>query len=264
VTAQRPGSTAPSDKLARAWVQRLAMAYTVPPTLNEFVVQVMTTFVTFAPPTVPVFCEATETRRQRPQHPSEALLVPGAAKLWQPVCIGDDESPQPQELWRHEPAEESAGDLAQVLFQVPGIGEGAGEDTNGLVDVVGGGEDDLSEQPILIGEVLVDGLLRDASDFRDLVHAGADVPLLQEYGCGCVHYRPVFSSRPARCTRRDPSHRVPRARAQRRLTASGRASTVLDRLVPVRKSVEDTIDTPTARFVTDLPEGTHICHRLLR
>src|SRR2546428_5288379 len=35
MTVQRAGSTVPSERLARAWVQRFAIAYTVPRTLKS-------------------------------------------------------------------------------------------------------------------------------------------------------------------------------------------------------------------------------------
>src|SRR5262249_60891253 len=68
----------------------------------------------------------------------------------------------------------------------------------GAVEPLGGGdvaEDDLAEQPLLVGEVLVHGLLAHRGQRRDLVHAGALVALAQEQNGGRFHDRLVLAGR---------------------------------------------------------------------
>jgi pimeloyl-ACP methyl ester carboxylesterase len=54
-------------------------------------------------------------------------------------------------------------------------------------DLVRGGQDDVGEQPLLVGEVPVDGLLGHRGQGRDLVHAGAEVAVAQEGRGGRLH-----------------------------------------------------------------------------
>jgi len=58
------------------------------------------------------------------------------------------------------------------------------------------GEDDLGEEALLVGEVLVDGLLRDRGERGDLVHARAEIALAQEHRGGRVEDRRALACRP--------------------------------------------------------------------
>jgi hypothetical protein len=89
------------------------------------------------------------------------------------------------------------GELTQVRSQVVGGGEGAAHGVDEPVDLVGGVEDDAGEQLLLIGEVLVHGLLGDRGLGRDLIHAAALVPGVEEDGRGRFQDRPALAGRPA-------------------------------------------------------------------
>ena len=60
--------------------------------------------------------------------------------------------------------------------------------------------DDLDEQRLLAGEVLVDGLLGDRRQRGDLVHVGAEIAALEEDLGRRVEDRLVLVRRPARAS----------------------------------------------------------------
>ena len=76
-------------------------------------------------------------------------------------------------------------------------GQHPGQRLNELVRPGGGAQDDVAEQLLLVGEVLVDGLLGHRGQGRNLIHARALVPLVQEQPGGRLHDRPALARGPA-------------------------------------------------------------------
>ena len=105
-----------------------------------------------------------EARCERLCGPPRTALEVGAPELGK--RLRDDQPAELEQLRTHHDRDEPAGEGAQVGLDVH-VPEGGDQIVEGLPDLVDRRERDRLEQALLVGEVLVDGLLRDAGDRRD-------------------------------------------------------------------------------------------------
>ena len=111
-----------------------------------------------------------------------ALGVPGARQVGEPIGLGDDDASQPEQVGSGDVDDVLTGEPPQVAVEVVAVGQGVDHVVGarlGGVDLAG---DDGGEQPLLVGEVLVHGLLGDGGEGGDLVHRRAAEALGQEDG----------------------------------------------------------------------------------
>ena len=121
---------------------------------------------------------------QRGDRASGAPFVERAPELREASRLGDHEPAQLEQPRSHHGRELPAGQVAEVGFDVAAVLELDHLGVDGIARLVDGDGHDLREEPFLVGEVLVDGLLGDAGNGGDLVHARSEVAVAQERGGG--------------------------------------------------------------------------------
>jgi hypothetical protein len=116
------------------------------------------------------------------QDAAEAPLEPGPADFGEAIRLRDHQPPQAQHVGLKEATQESVGEAAQRFAHVLCVVQAAADRLRQPVDHLHGlVEDDVGEQALLVGEVLVEGLLGHRSPRGDLVRGGAEVAVPQEH-----------------------------------------------------------------------------------
>jgi hypothetical protein len=124
-----------------------------------------------------------------------AALGERPAELREAPRFADHQTPQLQEPRLHHHRELAAGEIAESHLEVAAVIDVEDDLVDRVADLVDRRRNDLNEQPLLVVEVLVDRLLRDRGQCGDLVHAGPEVSLSQEYGRGRRQDCPMLAGR---------------------------------------------------------------------
>ena len=125
--------------------------------------------------------ELFERARERLDRAPGPALVVGAAELRKAAGLADHETAQREQPRLHDGLELALGQCAQVRLDVAAVAQAQDVLVVRVADLVDSARDDLREQALLVGEVLVDRLLRDPGTRRDGVDVGAEIPPFQEY-----------------------------------------------------------------------------------